>query len=180
MTEEMHELHERAEEAHHERRLVPATFTMAVLAVAVATVSLLGHRSHTEELLLQNQATDRWAQYQAKSIRRHTVEIFGDLLDVSALRDAEAARKVRERYASEAARYRGDQKEIDAEARRLEAEMAHARRQADRFDLGEVFLEVALVITSLTLLTRRRVFWAAGSAIAAAGLAIAASGFLAG
>ncbi len=178
MTEEMHELHERAEEGSHDRRLVPATFTMAVLAVLVATVSLLGHRSHTEELLLQNQASDRWAQYQAKSIRRHAYELFGDLVAVVPVRDPQAAAQVSERYAREAARFRDDQREIDAEARKLEAEVATARRRADRFDLGEVFLEVALVITSLTLLTRRRPFWLAGLAIAAAGMVVAASGLL--
>ena len=178
MAEEMQELHEHAEEAHQDPSLVPATFTMALLAVLVATVSLLGHRTHTEELLLQNQSSDRWAQYQAKSIRRHTYELFQDLLDVSTVRDPEAARKVRERYAGEINRYRDEQKEIDAEARKLEAETALARRQADRFDLGEVFLEVALVITSLTLLTRRRQFWFAGMAIAAAGVVIAFLGFI--
>ena len=179
MTEEMQELHEHAEEGRQHPSLAPATFTMALLAVLVATVSLLGHRTHTEELLLQNQSSDRWAQYQAKSIRRHTYELFQDLLDVSPVRDPEAAGKVRERYAREVERYRDEQKEIDAEARKLEAETAHARRQADRFDLGEVFLEVALVITSLTLLTRRRRFWFAGMAIAAAGIVIASSGLVA-
>ena len=175
---EMHELHEHAEEAQHHPGLVPATFTMALLAVLVATVSLLGHRAHTEDLLLQNQSSDRWAQYQAKSIRRHTYELFQDLLDVSAVRGPEAAGKVRERYAREVERYRDEQKEIDAEARKLEAETTRARSQANRFDLGEVFLEVALVITSLTLLTRRRQFWLVGLAIAAARVLLTVSGFV--
>jgi len=179
MSEEIHELQEHAEEAHHDRTLAPVTVTMAVLAVLVATVSLLGHRTHTEELLLQNQSTDRWAQYQAKSIRRHNYDMFTDLLSVSAVRDAEAASKMRERYAREVERYREDQKELDAEARKLEAETANARRQADRFDLAEVFLEVALVITSMTLLTRRRAFWFAALVIAAAGVVVAMSGVLA-
>ena len=179
MSEEIHELQEHAEEAHHDRTLAPVTVTMAVLAVLVATVSLLGHRTHTEELLLQNQSTDRWAQYQAKSIRRHNYDMFTDLLSVSAVRDAEAASKMRERYAREVERYREDQKELDAEARKLEAETAHVRRQADRFDLAEVFLEVALVITSMTLLTRRRAFWLAALVIAAAGVVVAVSGLLA-
>jgi len=124
MSEEIHELHEHAEEAHHDRTLAPVTVTMAVLAVLVATLSLLGHRTHTEELLLQNRSTDRWAQYQAKSIRRHNYDMFTDLLSVSAVRDAEAASKMRERYAREVERYREDQKELDAEARKLEAETA--------------------------------------------------------
>jgi len=35
--------------------LAPITLTMAVLAVLVATVSLLGHRTHTEENHLKNE-----------------------------------------------------------------------------------------------------------------------------
>ena len=52
------------------------------------------------------------------------------------------------------------------------------RRRADRFDLGESFLEIALVVTSITLLTRKRVFWAAGFVAAAIGLIIAVTGLL--
>ena len=53
MSEEISELHEHAEEAHHDPGLAPVTITMAILAVLVAAVSLLGHRAHTEELLGQ-------------------------------------------------------------------------------------------------------------------------------
>ncbi len=178
MSEEVHELHEHASEGHHDPALAPVTVTMAVLAVLVAAVSLLGHRAHTEELLLQNRSTDRWAQYQAKSIRRHSYAVFGDLLAVAAVRDAEAAAKLGEKFKREAERYREDQKELDAEARTLEAETEGVSRRADRFDLAEVFLEVALVITSMTLLTHRRAFWFGALVIAAAGLAVAVTGLL--
>jgi len=83
MSEEVHELHEHAEHAKHDRSLVPVTFTMALLAVFVAAVSLLGHRTHTHELLLQNKATDHWAYFQAKNIRRHSYEVFAEFLSVS-------------------------------------------------------------------------------------------------
>jgi hypothetical protein len=72
MTEEIQELHEDAEEAHRDPSLVPVALSMAILAVVLAAISLLGHRTHTEELLLQNKATDQWAYFQAKNIRRHT------------------------------------------------------------------------------------------------------------
>ena len=54
--------------------------TMAILAVLLATDSLFGHRAHTEELLDQAQASDQWAYYQAKTIRRtvYDVEHGGD------------------------------------------------------------------------------------------------------
>jgi hypothetical protein len=56
MSEELHELQEHAEHARHGPSVAPVTLTMAVL---VATVSLLGHRTATEEVVLQNRVTDQ-------------------------------------------------------------------------------------------------------------------------
>src|SRR5271157_1460501 len=110
MADEIRELHESAEEGHHDPRLVPVTLSMAILAVVLAAISLLGHRTHTEELLLQNKATDQWAYFQAKNIRRHTYELFLDLLSVLNPKDPEAAEKLKEKYGSEIKRYQDEQK----------------------------------------------------------------------
>jgi preprotein translocase subunit SecD len=178
MSEEIHELQEHAEHAKHDPSLAPVTLTMAVLAVLVATVSLLGHRTSTEEVILQNKVTDQWGYYQAKNIRRHTDELFADLASVMATKDAEAATKLQEKYRSEADRYRDEQKELDAKARELEQEADLAHRKTDRFDLGEVFLEIALVITSITLLSGRRLFWYLGLLFGSAGILLAVSALL--
>jgi len=178
MSEELHELHERAEHAREHPDLAPITLTMAVLAVLVATVSLLGHRTHTEEILLQNKVTDQWGYYQAKNIRRHTDELFADLTTVIATKDPEAAAKLQEKYSAEANRYKDELKELDSKAREIESETEHATREANRFDLGEVFLEIALVITSITLLSGRRLFWHLGLLLATAGLVVAASAWM--
>ena len=58
-SEELNELQEHAEHARHNPSLAPVTLTMAILAVLVAALSLLGHRAHTEQLLLQTKATDQ-------------------------------------------------------------------------------------------------------------------------
>ncbi len=176
--EELQELHERAEHAKHNPSLAPVSLTMAILAVLVATVSLLGHRAHTEEVVLQNKVTDQWAYYQAKNIRRHTDELFADLASVIASKDAEQTAKLREKYLAEAERYREEQKELDAEARNLEKETDRERRRADRYDLGEVFLEIGLVVTSITLLSGRRSFWHAGIVLGIVGVVVAATGLL--
>ncbi|MGH9511779.1 MAG: DUF4337 domain-containing protein [Terriglobales bacterium] len=175
---EIHELQEHAEHARHDPTLAPISLTMAVLAVVVATVSLLGHRAHTEEVVLQNKVSDQWAFYQAKNIRRHTDELFADIASVMAARDADQAARLHDKYAAEAKRYGDEQKDLDAEARKLEQETQHERRRGDRYDLAEVFLEIALVITSITLLSGRRVFWHVGIVLGAAGLAIAVTGAL--
>ncbi len=58
--DELQELHEHAEHAHHNPSLAPVSLTMAVLAVLVAVASLLGHRAHTEEVILQAESSDQW------------------------------------------------------------------------------------------------------------------------
>src|ERR1700726_4093921 len=98
-TDELQELQEHAEHAAHNPSMAPVSLTMAVLAVLVAVVSLLGHRAHTEEVVLQAKATDQWAFYQAKNIRRHMDELFTDLTSVQATTDAAALAKLHEKYA---------------------------------------------------------------------------------
>ena len=178
MSEELTELKEHAEHAKETPALAPVSVTMAILAVLVAVVTLLGHRAHTEEVVLQAKSSDQWAYYQAKNIRRHEDEIFADLTSVQPSSDAGALGKLREKYSGEAARYKDDQKEIEDKARELEAEVATERNRADRYDLAEVFLEVGLVITSITLLSGRRAFWLAGVLLGLVGIVLAATGFL--
>ena len=177
-SEELQELQEHAEHAQHNPSLAPVSLSMAILAVLLAAASLLGHRAHTEELVLQNKVTDQWAYYQATNIRRHTDELFADLTSVIAAKDSEQAARLHEKYAAEAERYRDTQKELDTEARKMERETDLERQRANRFDLGEVFLEIGLVITSFTLLSGRRVFWHAGMVLGVVGSVIAATGLM--
>ncbi len=176
--EELHEMEEDAEHSARDPSLLPVTFTMAVLAVVLAATTLLGHRTHTEELFLQSKATDQWAYYQAKNIREHTYELFLDLLSVSTVKDPAQAEKVKAKYTQGVARYKEELKEIETEARSFESEVALQQRRANRFDLGEVCLDAAIVIASLTLLTKRRQFWQLGILMGVTGLGITLSGLL--
>lgn len=178
MPDELHELEERAESGSREHTFAPVTVTMSILAVLVAAVSLLGHRAHTEEIILQTKATDQWAYYQAKDIRRRNYEVLLDQLSIFTVQNAEQAQKVREKYTKEVERYTEEQKEIQADARKEESKMATEQRRADRFDLGEVLLEAGLVICSITLLTRKRMFWLFGTLLGLLGIAAGAAGLL--
>jgi hypothetical protein len=178
MSEELNELQEHAEHAKHDPTLVPVTVTMAILAVLVAVITLLGHRAHTEEVVLQAKSSDQWAYYQAKNIRRHQDELFLDMTAVQPTSDAAELAKQREKYSSEVARYKDEQKQIEDTAHEMEAEVAHERNRADRFDLAEVFLEVGLVITSITLLSGRRLFWYLGMFLGVVGMVTAGTAFL--
>ena len=164
--------------ASHEeyRHTLPVSLTISILAVLVAGAALLSHRAHTEELLLQSQATDQWAYYQAKNIRWHEVQSIADLLGALAPQDKEKTAAVREKYLKEVERYESDKDEISDKAKELEKERDLISRRADRFDGGEALLEVGLVICSITLLTKRRAFWIAGMFVGALGVVTALTG----
>lgn len=178
MPDEAEELRERAEKAREDKSLAAVSLSMAVLAVFVAVVSLLGHRAHTEEVVLQAKSSDQWAYYQAKNIREHEDELFADFSTVVTAKDTAEIAKFHERSAQEAERYKDDKGKIQEAARELEAEVATERKRADRYDLAEVFLEIGLVVTSITLLSGRRIFWHLGILLGVAGVVVAATGAL--
>src|SRR6202045_1448877 len=178
MSDELQELQERAEHGHQNPSLAPVSLTMAVLAVLVAVASLLGHRAHTEEVVLQAKASDQWAYYQAKNIREHEDDLFSELSGLMNSNDAGGIARFHEKYAQEAERYKYEKDEIQEEARKLEREVGTERRRANRYDLAEVFLEIGLVITSITLLSGRRIFWHLGIVLSIVGIAVAVGGGL--
>ena len=103
---------------------------------------------------------------------------MADVTSVQPTTDAAALAKVREKYSGEASRYKDEQKEIEDKAREMENEVGLEQRRADHYDLAEVFLDVGLVITSITLLSGRRLFWYLGMSLGVVGAVIAATGFL--
>jgi Domain of unknown function (DUF4337) len=156
---------------------IPVSVTISTLAVLGTIVTLLGHRAHTEELLLQAKASDRWNYYQAKDIRLHEMEAVADMVGTLTPLEKQRATTVQEKYLKEVDRYRTDRERIRKEAEELESERDRIGRRGDRFDGGEALLEVGLVICSVTLLTKRRFFWITGILFGAAGLVMAATGF---
>ncbi len=171
------EAEELREHAEHGQTMRPVAFTMSVLAVLVAVTTVLGHRAHTEAVLDQNKATDRWNEYQAHKIRANDTALAADVLSAVTIADKNVADKIQKSYADHEAKWTADMKKMQDEAEALEKSVEQAEARADRFDLGEALLEIGLVITSVTLLTRSRVYWYFGIAFAMAGVISAVSAF---
>lgn len=169
------------QEAHHSHEdnplIIPVSVTISILAVLVAIVTLMGHRAHTEELSRETQAASRWQQYQAKSIRQRMTQVGLDIVSEVAPLNKEKGEELAKKYEKEVEHYASDKEDVSKVAEGLEAERDRAMLRADRFDLGEVLLEIALVICSLTLLAKRKIFWFGGILVGAIGFAVAATGF---
>jgi hypothetical protein len=161
-----HELIESSEHARHagERRI---GLTMAVFAAGLALVTMMGHRMHTEEVVLQTQTADGWAFYQAKNIRSQMYAADAQLAQLQGAAGAAAAKA----WVDKAAQERTDADEIRHSTEELDRETKSTAQRATRFDEAEVFLEIAIVLCSVALMTGTRGFWLvsfAGSAIAVA------------
>jgi hypothetical protein len=172
------EIHSSHGEHGNNPLVLPVSMTISILAVLVAISTLFGHRAHTEEGLVNAQAIDQWAYYQAKNIRLHEVQAMVDLLGTVTTLDKEKTELLREKYQKEVERYESDKDDISEKAKEFEKELEVQRKHANFFDASEGILEIALVICSLTLLTNQKVFWIAGILIGAAGVVAAVAGFL--
>lgn len=166
------ELQEHAEHAKDpfDRKVA---LSMAVIAALMAIVSVTGHILTTDELLAQQKASDQWSYYQAKSSRRYESDIARDMLAA-----ANAGPAAVNKYAANVERYEKEGEDIQAEARKLEQESHLRGAQAFRIHIGEVFLEIGIVLASLAILTKRRMMWHSSLGSAAVGAVVAATALL--
>src|SRR5262245_47006322 len=128
--EELSEHAEHAKEPFDKK----VAMTMAIIAALLAIVSVAAHIYSTEELLAQQKASDQWAYYQAKDIRRYDSEIAADFL--KALKNDSAAEELKH-YHDNAARYDKDRAKIEEDARELEKERDVKGDKALRLEIGE-------------------------------------------
>jgi hypothetical protein len=178
---EMQEFSKQVKEGGEES-LTNISLAISILAVLVAMVTVLGHRTHTEAVLSQSRATDQWNEYQAKKIRWDNLTVVVDTLTLGeeanpAARTPALAKKLDE-YKTHLDKWKDDLTESQAEARKLEAEVKKAEHKASRFDLGEALLQIAVVACSITLFTRRKSYFVAGLAFGLAGMLVGFSAFL--
>ena len=174
------EIHEFTQEMHEaskgDTRYI--SLIISILAVLVAMVTVLGHRTHTEAVLLQSRAADQWNEYQAKKIRQGQIGMTSDLLSLQPSSNSIAVQQKLNSYKAHMEKLADDLIEEQRKAEELEHEVSRAERRASRYDLGEALLQIAVVLSSITLLTKQRIYFMLGLGLGIAGLLLAASALL--
>jgi len=164
--------HEHAHDADPNAKRVG--LTVGVIGVVLAVVTIAAHREHTRAVIDRTAENDQWAYYQAKKIREHTSEVGRELV-LALGSDAARAEAAARQFEATAEKYKGDAEEIQHKAREEHEATERAEHRALRFDLGEGFLELGLVLSSLYFLGRQRLFPLVGGLSALIGLATAVS-----
>jgi hypothetical protein len=139
--------------------------------------TVLGGRTHEDAVLNQNRATDQWNEYQAQKIRQYNTQLATDLMGVVAIDNKDGAAKLAKSYADHQKKWATELTQDQNTATALQASVDSGEKKADRFDLGEVLLEIGLVIVSITLLTRSRLYWHIGLVVSTLGVIASVSAF---
>jgi hypothetical protein len=169
---EHEEIEEHIHHAHEPFDKVVAG-SMAIIAALLAVVSVLGQHFNTETLLNQQKSSDEWAFYQAKNIRRYSAQMGQDVLT-----QMKAPAEAVDKYVKDGQKYDKQMEEIQGEAKNLEKERDVAEGTSKRFHVGEVLLEIAIVLSSLAILTKIKPFYVAGAVFALCGVGYAATAFI--
>lgn len=192
MSEVEHHL-ERAEHAQHaslspfDRRV---TMSIAIIAVMLATVTLLSHRAHTETLALEIQgndnltlASDKWNQFQAKKNRLYLYESDIGMVGVLAKDPNEKTERLVADWNKRVERYKVDSEGLQEEALRFEetakekkTHSLHLHHVSDRYDFAELSVQIGLVLCSIAVLTKKSSFWFAAMAFALFGMIVTLTG----
>ena len=157
----------------------------AVYAVVLAIASLGGSNAMKEMLLAQQEASNQWAFYQAKSIREHQyrvqklvleadLEERGESLKPQSRRKLEAALQ---RFTEEEKRYAEEKKDIEKAARKQEAERDRNQAKDPYFDYAEVLLQIAIVMGAVSILSKSRPPFYTSLGLAVVGAALAVNGY---
>ena len=171
---EIHTGHEHASDEFGRRVGV----AVGVIGVVLAVVTIGSHRAHTAAVITRTEANDQWAFYQAKKLREHLLEV-GVGLASSLAPEPSRVQALVDKFGKDRERYKRDAEEIQKDAQGKEAETLHEERRALRLDLGEGFLELGLVLSSLYFLSKRKFFPLLGAIAAVVGMALGVAGFLA-
>jgi len=179
---------EHAEHASGENKKI--ALLIAVIALCLALSETLGKGAQTESISKNVEASNLWAFFQAKSIRRTVVQATSEhaKLSLGTLNDdaAKAAltkqiddwNKTASRYRSEPETGEGSE-QLAERAKHAEHERDEATAKYHHYELASAAFQIGIVLASATIITGMIVLaWVSG-ALALAGIAVTALGIYA-
>ena len=179
--------HEHAVEEAGERTIDGLVQKVALMTAVLATIgALISYQSgsaQNEAMFLKNQsilkqaeASDQFAFYQAKSMKAHLDEAVASLANERETKARYLADK--EKEDQEKAAILIDARKLQAESKKLGEESEARLKPHERLALALTFVQIAIALAAITVLTRRRwLFWGSVTS-AAAGLIVATTAFV--
>ena len=162
------------------------TSRLAVLTAVLSTVGAIfgymGGHSQNAALMFKNEAaiqktaaSNQWNYYQAKSSKQNLADLSVTLTKGEERQKFEQAI---ERYKQEKEEIRGEAEKLEAASRVAEDKSAAEMHVHERWALATTLLQIAIALSAVTLLTRRRWLLGAVYGSTALGLVTGILGYL--
>lgn len=172
-------------EESNEKWLNYLALTTVILAVCATLSTFKGAGYSTRSVLSQTQAANQWAYYQSKSIKGYLYEIQKESLELELKKDnAKVSKDALDDYEKKIAvysqklkRYDEEKATIFKEAKKLELIRDEAQKHSQVFGLAVIFLQIAILLSSIAALLKKKYVWILGMGCGAVGLVYFADGF---
>ncbi len=173
-TEHLQEaIHEKAEE-EKEKWVMWVALSTAFMAVLAAIAGLMGGHHVNEALIDQIKASDQWAYYQAKGIKREISASADKILEAIPGSKVVPTAELKEAVA----RYEKEKEEIKATAEEHQkASEEHLEKHVTLAKAVTIF-QIAIAISAIAILTRKKPLWYGSIALTLAGAVFLLLGIL--
>jgi hypothetical protein len=140
------------------------SITTVFLAVCATWTSFKESGYSTRMVLMQSQASDQWAYYQAKGIKETTLQGQRDMIELTMSQtiNADLYHKTLVQYDNEVAKYRQDKNDITVEAKRLESERDIAQNYSNHLGQALMFMQMGILLSSLAAINQVAYYWYLG------------------
>jgi len=155
--------------------------TTVIFAVCATLSTLKGGGFSTRAVMSQSQASDQWSYFQAKSIKGYLYELQKEKLELD-LRNVKGGprgeyEKKIDGYAQKIKKYDEERTEIKKKAEELETRRDESQKHSGAFGLAAMFLQIAILLSSIAALMKRKMFWYIGMGAGCFGLLYFFNGF---
>jgi hypothetical protein len=162
---------------------------IGILAVLLAVCGVGGENAAKDATRTNIEASNTWAFFQAKNIRRHNLRVTIDDLEIR-LTEPGLSPATREAITKKIAEYKGTVQRLTSEpdkqegldellvkGKALEAERDVALRKDPYFDWSQALLQIAIVLASVHLIVGNMPLLAMSGGLAALGILLMLNGF---
>jgi hypothetical protein len=157
-----------------------------ILAVCATLSTFKGGGYSTRSMMSQAQASDQWSFFQAKSIKSYMYQMQKENLELKLQDLNRGAAKATvnnylakiDDYKKKIDKYDQEKTEIQEKARQLEGVRDEAQKHSQAFGMAIIFLQIAILLSSIAALLKKKLVWYGGLATGVVGLFYFVNGFL--
>lgn len=159
--------------------------TTVIFAVCATLSTFKGGGFSTRSVMSQSQASDQWSYYQAKSIKSYMYQMQKEKMELELLNlqkgaseETIAAYKAKiALYKDKADSYEKEKSAIQDKAKSLENARDEAQLHSKAFGIAVIFLQIAILLSSIAGLMKKRELWYVGMITGVIGVVYFMDGF---